>query len=96
MADSNQLLAEAQDFVSGIFRDRINKRFPFHNIEHTLYVVTACAEIASAYTLSEEDILVLSLAAWFHDTGYAAEDVPDHEKESIKTATGFLRLKHHS
>jgi len=93
MPPSFQLIAEAQDYVSRLFREKINPRFLFHNLEHTLYVVSASEEIAAAYPLSDEDKLALSLAAWFHDTGYAAQDVSDHEKESIKIAAGFLRQK---
>ena len=53
-------------------------------------MVGAADELAQHYDLSERDVLVLRLAAWFHDTGYA-EGWEGHEERSATLADAFLR-----
>src|SRR5438876_4145834 len=85
------LLPEAQSFVNNLFQNKVSKSIRFHNIQHTLDVVTACMKMAEYYQLEEKDRLVLSLAAWFHDTGYSNGKADDHETVSIQIATDFLQ-----
>jgi predicted metal-dependent HD superfamily phosphohydrolase len=62
----------------------------FHTFRHAKAVVKACQEIGAACGLREEDLEVVTLAAWFHDTGYL-EGIDGHEERSVAIATGFLR-----
>jgi len=56
-------------------------------------VVNAVREIVSAYEdISEKEIQILELAAWFHDTGYD-KGPKKHEERSIQYATEFLKEK---
>lgn len=41
----------------------------YHNLEHTQNVVMRTDEIASNYSLNKTELCILSVAAWFHDTG---------------------------
>ncbi|WP_345252589.1 Pycsar system effector family protein [Flaviaesturariibacter amylovorans] len=86
-----QILSRAQAYVSDLFRQKVNPMFAFHNLGHTEQVVAAAQELAAHYPLSDEDQYVLLLAAWFHDTGFSSGKAEDHEKESIRLATGFLQ-----
>jgi predicted metal-dependent HD superfamily phosphohydrolase len=89
--NQSMLLPEAQSFVNDLFLNKVSKSIRFHNIQHTLDVVTACMKMAEFYQLAEEDRLILSLAAWFHDTGYSSGKADDHESVSIQLATDFLK-----
>ncbi|KKM62369.1 hypothetical protein LCGC14_1522350 [marine sediment metagenome] len=48
--------------------------------------------IGNAENLSKEEMEVLLIAAWFHDTGFA-HTKEDHEEGSVLIATGFLQLE---
>jgi predicted metal-dependent HD superfamily phosphohydrolase len=89
--NQSMLLPEAQSFVNDLFQNKVSKSIRFHNIQHTLDVVTACMKMAEFYQLDEQDRLVLYLAAWFHDTGYSNGKANDHETVSIQLATDFLQ-----
>lgn len=43
----------------------------FHNIEHVRQVVQATGHLAGVAGLEERERTILTLAAWFHDLGYA-------------------------
>jgi predicted metal-dependent HD superfamily phosphohydrolase len=86
-----QLLAQAQETATAIFRQKVDPKFRFHNLEHTQQVVAAAQELGGQHNLSDEDKLVLIVAAWFHDTGFSSGKAEEHEKESIRIATEFLQ-----
>lgn len=91
MNESNeQLLSAARNYVTDIFMHRVKPEFVFHNLEHTEDVVEASSYMADYYKLSDDDRFVLTLSAWFHDTGYSKGEAPGHEEESIRIATEFL------
>ena len=71
--------------------NNLDPRFVFHNLDHTEDVADACSRMADYYQLNAEDRYVLSLSAWFHDTGYTAGHIEGHEDVSIQIASGFLR-----
>jgi len=85
------ILASAEKYVKAFFEKHISKKYAFHNLQHTKNVVNAVREIASAYEdMSEKEIEILELAAWFHDVGY--DKGPKlHEARSIQYATDFLK-----
>ena len=86
-----ELLTRAQEYISDHFRHNVNPVFVFHNLVHTQQVVAACEEMAEYYQLPEDDRLAVSVAAWFHDSGYAKGKAKDHESESARLATNFLQ-----
>lgn len=85
-----QIVTEAGKFVAEIFKSKVNPFFVFHNLEHTIQVVTAAEEIEGYYQLNNDDQFVLFLSAWFHDTGFSSGHAEEHEKESIKLVKEFL------
>ena len=89
--NQSMLLPEAQSFVNDLFQNKVSKSIRFHNIQHTLDVVTACMKMAEYYQLEEKDRLILYLAAWFHDTGYSSGKADDHETASVQIANDFLK-----
>ncbi|HEU4632348.1 MAG TPA: Pycsar system effector family protein [Flavisolibacter sp.] len=86
-----QILAAVRTYVTDLFTNNLDPRFVFHSLEHTEDVADACSMMADHYRLSEDDRYVLSLAAWFHDTGYTSGHVEGHEDVSIQLSTDFLR-----
>lgn len=86
-----ELLTKAQEYISDHFRNKIDPVFVFHNLLHTQQVVAACEEMAEHYQLPDEDRFALAMAAWFHDSGYSKGSAKDHESESVRLATDFLR-----
>jgi len=85
------IVASAQAYVSNHFRQKVDPIFVFHNLEHTQQVVAAARELATQQALNEEDLFVLMLSAWFHDTGFSSGKAEEHEKESIRLASEFLQ-----
>lgn len=85
-----QIVREAQKVVTDVFQTKVNPLFVFHNLEHTIQVVTAAEEIEGYYQLSNDEQFVLIVSAWFHDTGFSSGYAEEHEKESIKLAKEFL------
>ena len=49
--------------------------------------------MADHYQLADDDRFVLTLAAWFHDTGYTSGDAKGHENVSIEIASEFMKAK---
>ena len=84
------LLPEVEAYVEHYIRERVGERYVYHNFQHTYAVVEAAEELMRSYELAEEEKLVVQLAAWFHDTGYA-EGWEDHELRGAQLAEAFLR-----
>jgi predicted metal-dependent HD superfamily phosphohydrolase len=91
MNDSlEQTLSEARNYVSELYRNKVNSKFVFHDLEHTENVAEACSQMADLYQLNETERFVLMIAAWFHDTGYVEGEAGGHEEASVRLATEFL------
>jgi predicted metal-dependent HD superfamily phosphohydrolase len=88
----NNILIEAIAFITTLFKERLNSKYSFHNLEHTKSVVNGVETICAAENIDEEKTNILLLAAWFHDAGYI-EGTENHEKRSIKIALDFLQSK---
>jgi len=87
------ILKQAEDYVSSLYESDHNHNLVYHSIEHTRKVVDHVNEIAAHYELEEKDIIILNLAAWFHDTGHLYEDPIDHEKKSVKLMRDWIETK---
>ncbi|MBK8340635.1 MAG: HD domain-containing protein [Flavobacteriales bacterium] len=83
-------LESARLFIRRHFSKAIPPEFVFHDLDHTLSVTRTALEIGRAMKLSVRDLLLLEIAALFHDAGYA-QAYAGHEKESARIARGFLR-----
>jgi predicted metal-dependent HD superfamily phosphohydrolase len=85
-----RILSAAQDYVSDLFLNKVNKSIHFHTLQHTQEVVAGAETMAEYYRLEDEDRFALMLAAWFHDTGYSSGQAMGHENVSVEFATKFL------
>ena len=92
---NNDLFNEVKEYVFKLFKDSLPKGAVYHNQNHTLQVVNAANEIALAENLSDKDLEILLLAAWFHDIGYIDGHI-DHEENSKIIANKYLIEKGYS
>lgn len=79
--------------------DLLEKKLPndmyYHNLKHTIDVVTQVELIGRQEQVTDNDMLLLKTAALFHDTGFT-EGYKDHELLSIKLAKEILPRFHYS
>ncbi|NCI45896.1 Pycsar system effector family protein [Sediminibacterium soli] len=85
-----QIYKHTEDHVRELFHTMADSDLLFHNLHHTETVVQRAKEIAAHYELSEKDMQVLFIAAWFHDTGYLYMGAPRHEEKGVELAKQFL------
>jgi predicted metal-dependent HD superfamily phosphohydrolase len=86
---STPLLQKTKEYVAGYIADNFTEKICYHNIDHTLAVVSACEKIGAHCKISKNDLEIIIIAAWFHDTGYYL-GCENHEKASADIATKFL------
>lgn len=89
MSSTNNIVERAGEYVTAFFHEKMPAWALYHSLEHTQEVVEACREIAEHSNLSKEDTEVATLAAWFHDAGYAY-GVDGHEAKGAELAREFL------
>lgn len=87
--DYKQLQQEVEKYVGNYFRTHHDPRLVYHNLEHTQEVVNAAQQIANHYQINEQDFFTITVAAYFHDTGYF-EDALKHEEKGAELADQFL------
>lgn len=83
------IVEKAEKYVFERFKKELSNKFLYHNYLHTQRVVKSAQEIIEHTELTEEEQLIITLAAWFHDVGYIKEN-DQHEIESAKIARAFL------
>ncbi|MES2060502.1 MAG: HD domain-containing protein [Bacteroidota bacterium] len=84
-----EVVKRSKIFVREFLTTNLPTDMHFHNIGHAEDVAYAVNRIGLNSSLHEGDLDVLTVAAWFHDTGYCFE-YEGHENSSIDIATGFL------
>ncbi len=81
--------------IQEIILDKLEKELPdhllYHNVKHTIDVVTEVELIGWSEGVSEEEILLLKTAALFHDVGHTV-GYDDHEEQSVVLARKILPL----
>lgn len=85
-----KLLQNIESYVTQLFENVLKFEYTYHTIQHTINVVNSVKEIAKHEKIDAEDLVLLQIAAWFHDTGYTVTK-EGHEIESTKIATQFLK-----
>ncbi len=90
--NDNNLLIEAKQFITNLFKERLDSKYSYHNLEHTKNVVMGIETICKAENVDQEKTDILLLAGWFHDAGYI-DGGENHEKNSVKIALDFLLNK---
>ena len=91
--DYTNIIKKAENFVLELFESHKKETLEYHNVDHTRTVVVRCKEIAAQYELSEKDLAVLYIAAWFHDTGHLFVEPAIHEIKSNELMKKFFALQ---
>ena len=86
----NELLEKVEKYITDFFQNQMPPEYVYHDLDHTRNVVASVNELIEAYSISDEKIENLQLAAWFHDTGYS-EGPKEHEERSCAHATDWLK-----
>jgi predicted metal-dependent HD superfamily phosphohydrolase len=87
----SDLLEKASEYSSGIISEKLPKGIVYHNLDHTKEVVATAEEIGKNSGLSSDDMEMLLIAAWFHDSGIT-ETYSNHEEKSAQIAREFLAM----
>jgi predicted metal-dependent HD superfamily phosphohydrolase len=87
-----RIVREASRFVRRMFRQRLPAWVVYHSFNHTVRTVAAAESIGKRTALGVEELDILRLAAWFHDTGYLTCH-RGHEEKSAAVAVPFLRAR---
>ncbi len=86
---SEQIIKEVKKYIGDMYRRDEMADHTYHNMTHTTEVVKAATEIARTMNISDDDIEILQIAAWFHDLGYK-DKCEGHEEISSEYAEKFL------
>ncbi len=86
------LVRDAGNYVVRLLADRLPDSIEFHTAEHAKYVAESAAFIGKNCGLNKDEINIVKLCGWFHDTGYII-DPENHEQESARLAEEFLLSK---
>ncbi|MEO8111232.1 MAG: Pycsar system effector family protein [Ginsengibacter sp.] len=89
--DYHKLYKKIEEYVTGLFEQMHAPALAFHSLEHTQNVVKRTQEIAGHYKVSEDEMLILFAAAWFHDTGHLFTEPEKHEKMSCDIMKKFMK-----
>jgi predicted metal-dependent HD superfamily phosphohydrolase len=88
----NDFFVALKAYVFDLFKNSLPTQVVYHNFNHTMRVVEASNEIAIAENISESELEILLMAAWFHDTGFTMSH-KEHEEHSKEIASKFLKSK---
>ena len=77
------------EYVDTLLHEKLPATLYFHNYEHTKHVVSAAMEIGAHVNLTQQDMLIVEVAAWFHDCGYLYH-YTGHEESSKLIAGAYL------
>lgn len=86
---STPFIEETKKYVAEFIADHFTENICYHNIDHTLEVVEAAEFIGRKCNLSERELEIVIVAAWFHDTGYYL-GCENHENASVGIAAKYL------
>lgn len=89
MKASDSLIIKVQSYCKELFERELPEKFVYHDGRHTERVVDASRMIGRESGLSNDELELVTIAAWFHDVGYT-EGCDNHELRSAKIARDFL------
>jgi uncharacterized protein len=75
--------------IISLMRAQLKPYLKYHCVEHTHRVIHKAIEIGTYEKLNAHDLILVQLAALFHDAGFLMEE-ENHEKSSCKIARQYL------
>lgn len=86
----DNLLLKTEVFISHLLNTELSEKNYYHNLTHTKRVLEAVIELSKLEECTENEIFLLKMAVWFHDSGYTKTD-EGHEQESVKIFHEFIK-----
>ena len=83
------IIKAAENFISDLFSEKLSPNMIYHNYAHTLDVVNNTIKIGTKSGLNNSELEIVTLAAWFHDSGYTVT-YNGHEEAGKEIAAKFL------
>ena len=90
----NNLVKSASEFVSKLLKENLPAECTYHNLIHAQEVFEAVTELGKNSGLPDEELEIIQVAAWFHDTGFL-KDYLNHEYNSAEIAKEYLGNIHY-
>jgi predicted metal-dependent HD superfamily phosphohydrolase len=87
---NNTINKKVEEYVTALFEKMHSPDLIYHNLEHTKNVVQRTNEIATHYNLTEKELIILTVTAWFHDAGHLFTDELKHEEQSVEIMRNFM------
>lgn len=84
------ILDKTRKYVVELMQTKLPDQYVYHNLQHTLDVVSATQEIAVNSSLNDQQLEVVLTAAFLHDIGYTRNSMA-HEDHSILLSKEFLK-----
>jgi predicted metal-dependent HD superfamily phosphohydrolase len=84
------IVQQAAAHVRRTFDEADTKDLYFHSLSHTENVVQHAIEIGQLEHVTDEEMKILQVAAWFHDLGHLNGAAQGHELRSVDAAKQFL------
>jgi predicted metal-dependent HD superfamily phosphohydrolase len=91
---NSNLVHDVEKFIYEYFEKNKTKDLVYHDILHTTDVVKAAEKIGLGTNLNSEEMEILLISAWFHDTGYTI-DREEHESASAEIASSYLNMNNY-
>ena len=89
MEEDSTIIAQAEKYVTNLLPG-LPATMVYHNLTHTREVVKAAEKVGNYANLNEEEMEILILSAWFHDSGFTV-DYENHEENSVAIAEEFFK-----
>ncbi len=91
---NSNLLHNVEKFIYEYYEKNKTEHLVYHDILHTTDVVKSSEKIGIGTGLNSEEMEILLISAWFHDTGYTI-DREKHESASAEIASSFLNVENY-
>ena len=89
MEKTADIIEKVEKYASEILKKDVGEEWTYHDHYHTSRVVEAVKVIGNESGVSEDDLEILTIAAWFHDTGYRG-GCHKHEERGALCAREYL------
>jgi len=92
MTTEQSITQEAEKYIRALFDKEIREHLQYHDIVHTEYVAQQAGVIGKHSGLGPEELNIVVVAAWFHDSGFVSRS-DGHEELSKDIARKYLLSK---
>ncbi|MEB2774069.1 DUF5706 domain-containing protein [Algoriphagus sp. D3-2-R+10] len=83
-------LEKFESWIRKLFENRQKPEVCYHNLDHTLQIVSKVKEIGEYYNLGKDEQEDLFFAGWMHDIGYWEGKGEGHEARGATIAEAYL------